>query len=103
MSKFNDWLKRRELKESQLGGFVGQATGRNAVPINKGNTPRTVSLSDLAVNVQDRAWHDLYRIFDAHYSKTPEGVKPLGAALYRAAQSGDMSGLMPFKQQYQIR
>lgn len=124
MKTFLEYAEQRGVNLSEMFPNMGQ----RAIPINGGGAkapqpgptpatppppggpgagatpagPKQVSLSSLADRVQDPDWHQLYEKFSEWHKKhqgNPK-VQELGMALYRAAQSGDMSGIKPFVQQF---
>ena len=102
MKTFNVWLKEKNIQEG-LSDFLPNL-GQRAIPIQPKQTsqPKQVSLSSLADQISDPDWHQLYDVFSNQYQKFPNDpqVSQLGQALYQAAQTGNMSGLQPFKQKH---
>lgn len=130
MSKFSEWLKKKNVNEAGLNQFMpnmGQKAmpmGQYPAPLPQGQQPmqkpqqgqgqapmqpqpapakpQQISLSSLASKVKDPTWHQLHDKFTTQFKTHANDPKvgQLGQALYQAAQTGNMTGLQPFKSQY---
>lgn len=123
MKSFNEWLKDKVVLEDGFSPNMGQQAQmpqqnqqgppqqlqqpqqnqQNQQPQQNQQQPQQISLSTFANKISDASWHQLYNNFAKQYQNNPNDpqVSQLGQALYQAAQSGNMSGLQPFKNQIQ--
>jgi len=92
--------------------FKEMVPGRQATPINDphmqqvaksamASQPQQVKLSDLASQVSDIKWHQLYDVFARQFRMNPkdQNVTAMGQALHQAATTGNMAAIQPFLSQ----
>lgn len=108
MQKFSEWLKNKHEGFNDFLPNMGQRATpypKEAQPNQAPSQPKQISLSTMADQISDLTWHQLYDVFSKQHQRFPSDPKvgQLGQALYQAAQSGNMSGLQPFKQQLQAQ
>lgn len=89
--------------------FKEMVPGRQATPIDDpymkqvaqsamASQPQQVKLSDLASQVSDIKWHQLYDVFARQFkmNSNDKNVQAMGQALHQAATTGNMASIQPF-------